>query len=252
MLLLRLSLAVAILASIGTFVVGHMKVSEKISGLNADLEKTKGDLTTSQGAEAKAKSDAKKAKSEADAANKLLAETKEALDNNSRELASQRKRADGLDKQLDEATKAKNTAQQEIAQWQALGVTPDQVRGLQKDMNEAKVTIEMGKEEKKVLVRNNATLKAELDKYTLGEEKAAPLPAGLKGKVLAVDPKYDFVVVDLGESQGVVTRGEMLVNRDGKLIAKIRVFRVEANRCVANVLPQWKQAEIQEGDIILN
>lgn len=252
MLLLRLSLVVAILASIGTFVVGHVNVSNKIGELNKNLEDTKSELATTKSSEATAKADAKKAKGEADSANKQLAETRDSLETTRQEAGKQRKRADGLAGDLEKTTKEKNAAQQELTQWAVLGVTPDQVRAIQVELKAAKETIEVANDEKKVLTRNNSTLRAELEKYTVGEEKAPPLPAGLKGKVLAVDPRYDFVVIDLGEKDGIVPRGELLVNRDGKLVAKIRILRVEAGRCIANVLPQWKQADVVEGDQILN
>jgi hypothetical protein len=73
----------------------------------------------------------------------------------------------------------------------------------------------------------------------------------LKGKVVVVDPKFDFIVLDVGESQGVLERGEMLVSREGKLVAKVRVWTVERQRCVANVLPGWKLADVMEGDQVV-
>ena len=51
--------------------------------------------------------------------------------------------------------------------------------------------------------------------------------------------------------QGVLPRGEMLVNRSGKLVAKIRILTADPHRSVANVLPDWKQGEIMEGDVVL-
>ena len=67
-----------------------------------------------------------------------------------------------------------------------------------------------------------------------------PLPAGLKGKVLVADPKWNFVVLNVGEDQGVLERGELLVNRNGKLVAKVVVRSVQKDRCIANVLPGWE------------
>jgi hypothetical protein len=43
----------------------------------------------------------------------------------------------------------------------------------------------------------------------------------------------------------------MLVNRDGKLVAKVRLSRVEENQSVANVMSEWKQADVQVGDIVM-
>ncbi len=252
MLLLRLSLVVAIIASIATFVVGELKVKERINVLTTDLDTTRGNLEQMTSQEAKARADAKKVRAELDTTSRQLGEAQESLQTARTDLGVQRKRADELATNLDTTTKAKNVAEQKLTQWEVLGVTPEQVRGIQNDLRLARESIDMANEEKKVLVRNNNTLRAELEKYTVGEDSVPPLPAGLKGKVLAVDPKYDFVVVDLGEEHGIVPRGELLVNRDGKLVAKIRILRVEPKRCIANILPQWKQADVMEGDQILN
>ena len=68
---------------------------------------------------------------------------------------------------------------------------------------------------------------------------------------MAVDAKWSFVVLDVGTEQGALERGEMLVNRNGKLVAKIRITTVERNRCIANVLPEWSWSNILEGDQVI-
>ncbi len=65
------------------------------------------------------------------------------------------------------------------------------------------------------------------------------------------DPKYDFVVLDIGDNQKVVEGGKLLVNRNGKLIAKVVIKSVDATRSIANVLPGWKLSDIMEGDQVL-
>jgi hypothetical protein len=76
------------------------------------------------------------------------------------------------------------------------------------------------------------------------------LPTGLRGRVLAVDPKFEFVVLDIGEQDGVLERGEMLVNRSGRFVARVRIMSVQPNRSIANVMLDWKQADIMEGDVV--
>ena len=72
------------------------------------------------------------------------------------------------------------------------------------------------------------------------------------GKVLAVDPKFEFVVLDIGEKEGALENGQMLVNRNGKLVAKIKITdSIQPNRCIANVMPGWKLGDIMEGDQVL-
>ena len=72
------------------------------------------------------------------------------------------------------------------------------------------------------------------------------------GKILAVDPKYDFVVLDVGGNQGMVENGKLLVNREGKLVGKLRITKVEANRSIANIMPDWTTAELMEGDQVVH
>ena len=80
---------------------------------------------------------------------------------------------------------------------------------------------------------------------------AVPLPAGLKGKILVTDPKWNFVVLNVGEEQGVLEHGEFLVNRDGKLVAKVKVRSVQKDRSIANVVPGWQLGEVMEGDQVI-
>jgi cell shape-determining protein MreC len=101
-----------------------------------------------------------------------------------------------------------------------------------------------------MLSRKLRQVQNELD-FIKGDIKKVELPAGLKGRVVAVDPKYEFVVLDIGQEQGVLERGEMLVNRSGRLVAKVRILSVHQTRSVANVLPDWKQGEILEGDFVI-
>jgi hypothetical protein len=42
--------------------------------------------------------------------------------------------------------------------------------------------------------------------------------------------------------------GELLVSRDGKLVAKVVVRSIEKDRSIANVVPGWKLGEVIEGD----
>ena len=60
---------------------------------------------------------------------------------------------------------------------------------------------------------------------------------------LRKDPAH---AVDLLNS--VLEDGELLVSREGKLVAKVIVRSVEKDRCIANVVPGWKLGEVIEGD----
>ena len=98
-----------------------------------------------------------------------------------------------------------------------------------------------------VLFHTIGRLTNELAKY-IGPEEYVKLRADLHGKILVVDPKWDFVVLNVGEDQGVISAGELLVSRQGKLIAKVIVRSVQKDRCIANLVPGWKIGEMTEGD----
>jgi len=248
--MLRISLIIALVASIAALVVSQMKVADKIHGLETKLTETEQHLQTSITSEAKAKKDAKDAVAAADQAKKQLETTKTDLATASEKADQQEKRANELAARVDKLTQERNDTQAELAKWKASGLTLDQITSTL--LENKKLTGENNglKEENKVLGRRLTQTKAELDLLT-GTIDKVPLPPQLKGKIIAVDPKYEFVVLDIGETQGVLKRGEMLINRSGRLVAKVRILSVEPNRCIANVLPNWKQGEPMEGDVAI-
>ena len=63
------------------------------------------------------------------------------------------------------------------------------------------------------------------------------MTAGLSGSVRAVDHNWNFVVLDLGDRQGVVNNAEMIVTRGGTLVGKLRVTSVEPGQSIADILP---------------
>ena len=80
--------------------------------------------------------------------------------------------------------------------------------------------------ENKLLLQQKKKLETELAIYKTPDYKV-PLPAALKGKIIVTDPKWNFVVLDTGENQGVLEHGELLVNRNGKLVGKVIVRTVQ-------------------------
>jgi hypothetical protein len=49
-----------------------------------------------------------------------------------------------------------------------------------------------------------------------------------------------------------VKNGVLMISRDGKLIGKAKVRRVETGRSIADLLPGWSLAEVREGDQVMN
>jgi hypothetical protein len=74
---------------------------------------------------------------------------------------------------------------------------------------------------------------------------------GVSGKVTFVDHAWNFVILDVGLSAGVVPNGELIVYRGRTFLGKVRVTKVDPNDAVAEILPDVK-GDIQIGDSVLN
>jgi predicted RNase H-like nuclease (RuvC/YqgF family) len=76
---------------------------------------------------------------------------------------------------------------------------------------------------------------------------------GLEGKILAVNPSWNFVVLNLGDRNGVVSNAEMLIKRGSQLIGKIRITSVEPSTSVADIVVNSVRSglSVQPGDTVI-
>ncbi len=248
--MVRISLIIAIVAGIAALAVSQLKVAENIKTLTGERDKYKEDSERFQQEASKAKKEAKDAAAAADKARKDLETARTDLAAASEKADQQEKRANELAARLDKTTLERNDAQTRLAAWLALGRSIEELRATMVENKKLGGDNDALNKENKFLARTLKQTKSQLDLLT-GAKTKVELPPELKGKVVAVDPKYEFVVLDIGLDDGVLTLGEMLVNRSGKLVAKVRILTAEPHRSVANVLADWKQGEIMEGDVVL-
>ena len=246
-MLLRISLIVAILAGLGAGVVSYLEVSEKIPALAKQRDDEHSAKVTALADLSKTKTEMAKTKSDLAQTQQELAETKSDRDKAVARAEAQSKRADELTDKLAKATQDRDDAQSQLAAYKATDLTPDQVVKLGKTLKEAQSQIDAINAEKVVLQRALTGVKARLARYE-GPDTDIKLRADLKGKVIVVDPKWDFVVLDVGEEQGAIQDGELLVSRAGKLVAKVILRSVQKDRSIANIIPGWKLGEPIEGD----
>jgi multidrug efflux pump subunit AcrA (membrane-fusion protein) len=247
-MLIRISLILAILAALGAGVVNFVFVKDKITTLTADRNTQRDGWNST--------------KDELDKTQKNLARTQNNLAQTQQQLtdansqrdqavataAAQTKRADDLSDKLARTTQDRDDAQNSLAAYTATGVKAEDVAKLTRQLKDSQDAIMVANEEKMVLIRTITRLTNELAKITGTEDYVVKLRPDLRGKILVVDPKWDFVVLDIGENQGVLEDGELLVSRDGKLVAKVVVRTIEKDRCIANIVPGWKLGEVFEGD----
>jgi len=251
--MVRPLLFVTVLALGGAAFIAFSEVQGEIDRITDERDTAQTNLDRTDGELA----DAKKAQEKAEQSNVIAqgqAETAmQNLRRSQQDLVEQRQRADQheADAKKFEAdlVKASNFVQSWELFQQANG-TQDQIK--QKLNTYRDVNNQRGQflAENGILLSQIEKQGVELARYTGASVKVA-LPRTLQGKVTAVDAQFDFVVLDIGESQGAREHGELLVSRGEKLIGKLRILDVKKDHSIANILPDWKQGEIQTGDLVI-
>jgi hypothetical protein len=246
-MLIRISLILAVIAALAVGALNFFVVKDKINTLVTDRNTNRDNWHATQSELAQTNKVLVKTQKDLAQTQKDLADSQAAQKKAEDLAAAQTKRADGLADKLAKTTQERDDAQNEVASYKATGLTPEQIGKLNRTIKDLQESVVALNEEKAVLEHARERLQARLDKYE-GNNPDIVLRADLKGKIVVVDPKWDFVVLDIGDDQGVKQDSELLVSRDGKLVAKVVVRSLEKDRCIANVIPGWKLGEVIEGD----
>jgi exonuclease VII large subunit len=245
-MLTRILLIVAIIAALAAGALSFTQVRGKITMLMQQRDDYHTQLTQTQATLDKTTKDLTKTKADLTQTQQDLATAKKERDTAEANEAAQKKRADDLTDKLAKTTQERDTAQANLAAYTVNG-TAKEFADLSRALKNAQNTIEAINEEKLVMSHTIDRLKSQLAEL-IGTNPVVTLPATLRGRILVVDPKWDFVVLSIGDDQGVKENGELLVSRDGKLVAKVIVRSIQKDRCIANLMPGWKLGQVIEGD----
>jgi len=246
--LIRASLVVAIVAGVATVGLTFTRVKQRIEGLQANL-------LTQTAERDRAETDLAQSRNELAATAGALKSTRNALDaaiavkqDALSAVAVQTQRAEKLSKDLAETLQQRDDARDTLARYKAAGMDPDEVVYAARQIKQLGASLAAAEEKNKALIVRVQRLVSLVPNIGCGE---LYMPAALKAKVLSVDPKWRFIVLDAGESRGVLERGELLVSRNGALVGRARVSRVQGDRCIANLMSGWDLGEVMEGDIAI-
>jgi hypothetical protein len=246
-MLIRISLILALAAALAVGVVNFVWVKDSINKLTDDRNGQRSQKEQAQTELASTKKTLAKTEADLKQTQQQLADAQTAREKALADLASQTKRANDLSDKLAKTTQERDVAQDNLQAYTSSGLTAAQVAKLNKTLKDTEDEVAALNDEKKVLMRTRDRLQSRLDQL-IGVSPDILLRADLRGKIVAVDPKWDFVVLDIGDDQGVKENAELLVSRDGKLVAKVIVSRLDKDRCIANVIPGWKLGDVIEGD----
>jgi hypothetical protein len=244
-------LIIALVAGLAVAVLNFVFVKEKIETVEANRANEQKIKEETQKTLAKTKKDLDTTTAELKTTKETLEATTAEKDKAVAEAAEATKKATDLTEKLTKTTAERDEARQELAAYRATGWTPEKILSADKIIKQSEEALEVANLEKQILARNLEKMTHKYRVATEGGRYHVPLPSDLMGKVLVTDPKWDFVVLDFGENKNVLKDGELLVNRNGKLVAKIRIQSIQKDRCIANLVPGWKLGEIVEGDQVI-
>lgn len=252
----KILLIVAILVSLGTAGIGYVNRTT-LKEREAALETATSSLATSQNQLKQAKTDADtvrqdlttvtaaREKAEADLIAARAETSKAAADLATAKTAAEEAKAqvDGLNAQLAEKDKTITDLSGAAGTAPVASTPTDDTRA--KEL-ETLVTSLEGK------LRDTEARFAELNKKEQ-DRSAQKMREGLEGRVLAVNPAWNFVVLSIGDRQGVVNNAELLLKRGNQFLGKVRVTSVEPSTSIADIVANSMPSgvSVQPGDSVI-
>ncbi|CAN5487000.1 hypothetical protein BH09VER1_BH09VER1_50180 [soil metagenome] len=200
----------------------------------ADATKTKASLKTASDSLAATKKDLDSAKAEKEQVASQLASTTTDLDKAKKDLSDAQASVTTLTTDKTTLTASLEAVTKERDDLKAnSGTNPAPTPN-----NDLMAQIEELKTLNTKLTSDAQGLRDELSKYrqeaTVRAQKI--LIKGTEGRILAVNPAWNFVVLSLGDKQGVSNNTELLVKRGNQLVGKIRVTSVEPSTSIADIV----------------
>ncbi len=122
-------------------------------------------------------------------------------------------------------------------------------------VEELTASVKSLEERNRALEENARKAQSETESSESTAEGAAPAPApadaaSLSPRVLTVNRKFNFAVVNAGLQQKLKIGDVIEVLRDGKPVARLQVEKLYESFCAASITSEPKDAPIQEGDAV--
>lgn len=147
-----------------------------------------------------------------------------------------------LNEKMSEAENLKKAVDTERQEKLALKNT------LEKETNSLKAQLEEIKTAKesleKKLKQTLAKKGIKLEKIVVKPETGEIVP---EGQVLVVNREFDFVVVNLGENDGLKVGSKLQVYKDDEMLGNVEVEKIYGNMSAATILPDAQKDKIKEG-----
>ena len=215
--------------------------------LSANIEREEGNKETATQEKELALDEKSKAKAELDSAKSQASEFANTLDSVSGDL------------EVAAAEKKKIDASMEALRGKFPGIELEEVPRVVKDMEASQKRL-VGEEEdaslvKKRLEEDIAKNLAESSRIVEKINQSIKRVEGntFQATIVAVDNDWNFVVIGAGEKSGLTGDSKLLIQRDGRLLGRLLISKLEPNTAVADVEPGSLRngVALQAGDQVI-
>ena len=187
-----------------------------------------------------------------------LQSTKKDVENAKAELGKTKTELASTKTELTDAQAKATQAADQIEQKEAEMV---QIKGKADQLEQDKTTLQGQIDDLNTkLVKSDEDMRDLQDKLNSCEKALAAaepeggqvlVQKGLSGKIVVGNPDWNFVILDIGSDKGLKPNADMMIHREDKLVGKVHVTSVEKNMAIAEILRDWQQQPIREGDSVL-
>jgi len=257
-------LAACIAISLGAAVLGFLNRG-KLMDTRTELDNKSAQLATTQQQLEAANKDIEGKKteiaglnSEKEKLNADLGEAKANLEKTQSELVAANDKASALQAESQSKDTRISELETKVAEMETqlaggAGAAPAAEGGadltaIQTELEEAKALLTAAQD-------RNTGLEAQMSELKRKEDarQKSQMRQGIQGTILAVNQAWNFVVLSIGDRQGVVNNAEMLVQRGSQLLGKVRVTSVEPSTSIADIVVRTvpRGFSVMPGDTVI-
>ena len=238
----KILVTLTIVFSLGAAAVGFLNHGSKATLKEESLSYQKKSKESAEKAE-KASSEAKSAIEKLTAASAEAEKYRTENDDLKKEKDSYQTNVSGFQTKISELESSNSQLTTQITEKDSK-ISELESKASQASQAGAGATDELKKtlEEKEILISSlQNKLKDQDSQLTTLKEREAQrrtkiMKKDLEGRILAVNPSWNFIVISLGDRNGVVNGSEMLIKRGSQLLGKARITSVEPSTSIADIV----------------
>jgi len=151
--------------------------------------------------------------------------------------------------QLNDTIRIKNEELDEKSNL--IATLEDEKADLEVQVTDLTTQVETLQDDLATMEEEKNAIQLQLEKCNKDLYKNITMIPGTTAKIVYANADWNFVIIDIGSDQGAQTTAEMIIYRDEDMIGKIRISAVRDNVSIAEVISDFQQDTIKEGDHVL-